>query len=268
MTQPDLAQPQATNPATGTPSFSIAPGQHTAPANQQVPQTFTAEDIANARKQEKDKLYETLEQERKAREELTARLTSIETEREQARKQAEDADAARQALVEEQQRKAAEAEMTAKELIESRDREWNDRFAELEAQRAQEQALFQKEREAQEILAYRAAKITEHEDSLMPELRDLVAFGPSREDIDASIALLGERTARIVEQTRAMALGQRAQMPGVGVTQPPVGPLEMNSEQQSYSADEIRAMDMTTYLKNRDKLIGPAAGGRSNRGLF
>ncbi len=102
----------------------------------------------------------------------------------------------------------------------------------------------------------------------MPELRDLVALGPNREDIDASIALLVERTARIVEQTRAAALGQRAAMPGVGVTQPPAGPLEMHSEQSQFSAEDIRNMDMATYLKNRDKLIGGAASSSRNRGLF
>lgn len=266
MTTPTQDSPPV-SPQTGSPTFSLAPGQQ-APQSAPAGQTFTAEDIERARKQEKDKLYETLETERKQREELANRLAAIETEREQARKQAEEAEAARQALIDQQTKAAQEAEMSAKELIEARQREWEDRFAELEAQRAQEQALFQKEREAQEILSYRSQQIAANEDNLMPELRDLVAYGPTTADIDASITLLTERTARIVEQTRAMALGQRAALPGVGVTQPPAGPLEMNSEQHSYSADDIRAMDMQTYLKNRDKLLPASARQQSNRGLF
>ena len=257
---------QTTDPSTGTPTFTLAPGQVPPATPTDTPviqpgQTFTAEQIEAARRQEKEKLYPQLQA-------VQEQLAAIQRERDEERTRAEKAEADRAAFEAAQQKAKDEAEMSAKELIESRQREWEDRFAELEAQRSAEQALFQKEREAQQIIDYRNQQIAQHEEDLMPELRDLVAFGPTPQDIDASIALLVERTARIVEQTRAAALGQRAAMPGVGVTQPPVGPLEMNSEQNQFSAEQIRDMDMATYLKNRDKLIGSSAAGRSNRGLF
>jgi hypothetical protein len=59
----------------------------------------------------------------------------------------------------------------------------------------------------------------------------------------------------------------RKEMTGTRATLPPAGPLETNSEQRQFTAQDIASMSMNDYAKYRDKLMSDSARGKS-RGLF
>jgi len=48
---------------------------------------------------------------------------------------------------------------------------------------------------------------------------------------------------------------------------PPAGPLDINSEQRNFTAEEISAMPMNEYAKYRQRLLSDKAQGRG-QGLF
>jgi len=56
-------------------------------------------------------------------------------------------------------------------------------------------------------------------------------------------------------------------MTGSRVTVPASGPLDTNSEQQTFTAEQIAAMSVSEYAKYRGKLLGQAASDRG-KGLF
>jgi len=53
-------------------------------------------------------------------------------------------------------------------------------------------------------------------------------------------------------------------MRGTSVTTPPAGPLEINSEQRQFTAEEIAAMPMNEYAKNRNRFLSSRAQGKSS----
>jgi len=237
----------------GTPPHVTLPEEPAAPK-------FTEADLARVREQEKNKLYpeiERLKQENKAF-----------AEQEAARQQA----AARaQAEAEAEAQRLREAEMSAKELILAKEQEWENRFnaqaqaiAEAEAERNRSLQLLQMEQQYQELQAYKQQALDANVDAIMPELRDLVA-GNSREEIDASIQNLVERSNRIVDSVAQATQAARQQMPGARVTYPANGPLDNNSDNKQFTDEQLAAMDLATYAKNRPNLIG---NGRSSQGMF
>jgi len=98
----------------------------------------------------------------------------------------------------------------------------------------------------------------------MPELLDLVG-GNTREDLDASIEGLKERSARILESAQSAMQNTRREMTGTRATLPPAGPLETNSEQTQFSAQDIASMSAQEYAKYRDRLLSPKARGEAQR---
>ncbi len=100
----------------------------------------------------------------------------------------------------------------------------------------------------------------------MPELMDLIA-GNTREEIDASIEGLKERSSRILESAQAAMQATRRDMTGTRATLPPAGPLENNTSQRNFTAQEIAAMSVQEYAQYRDKLMSPQARGVQT-GLF
>lgn len=225
--------------------------KHTVPAK-----TFTQEDIERIRKEEKDKLYKSIEDMKSQ----VSNLTKEREEREAAlKKQQEDAEAAARAK--------AEEEMSAKQLLQQKEQEWEQRFQQIEEDRQRSDALLEREREFSQLQEYRTQRLAAESENIMPELLDYVT-GLSKEEIDASIALAIEKTNAVVGNFQQAAQQQRQQAKGASITSPPTGPIE--DTQQGYetmSADDIRGMDMATYAKNRDRLMKAASNNR-NRGLF
>jgi len=224
----------------GNPGQPIQQGQQ--PVTQQG-QTFTAEDIARARQEEKDKLYGRIE-------EMSTQMQTLVADRE-AREQAE---RERQEALAEQERKVQEEALDTRQLLEQRQQEWDQRFRSLEEERDRERALREQESRYNAVQEYRRSRIEQTSNSIMPELRDLV-HGNSEEEIEASITEMQNRTEAIMASVQGVVSQQRQQSRGVGITAPPIGPMEQQTSYETLTPEQIRAMDMPTYAKYRERLM-------------
>ena len=245
------------------------------------PQYFTAEDIEKARreaieqarKEERDKLYKQLDKGDDRFKEMQAEVARLQKAEEARAKEA--AKAAEQA--EKAKKAAAEAELSAKELLEKRQAEWDEqleaakaeqeaRIEELRKQQEMQQAMFAKEQELAQLALYVRDRVAAEQDNIAPELIDLIG-GNTKEEVDASVEDMKARTARIVEGMRQAAIGARAGMPGVassgGATAITPG---LDTGQQDLSPDDIKGMSMADYAKLRQGLGYAQAG--SGRGIF
>lgn len=230
---------------------SIPPVQQ--PATPPAP-VYTAEDLASARQQEKNKLYGRIE-------EMSSTLTALQKEREE-RLAAEEALRKQTEAEAEDKRKA---ELTLKERVAQMESEMEAKFRTVQQERDAEKALYEKERELLALTQFRNNRVTEERDNILPELLDLVTGG-TPEEIEQSIAGLRDRSDRILDGARQAFTGSAA-TPGARVTAPPAGPLDTNSEHRLPTPDEIRAMDINEYQKHRERLLGSSSQLRS-RGLF
>lgn len=236
----------------------------TAPQTPPVPtqRTFTVEDLEKARKEERDKLYGRIDQ-------ADARFTALNSEVEALRKR----DQERQAEEEQRRLEAAaaikakeEEELSAKELLAKRDQEWQAQLAERDAAFAQKEALWQKEREFQNLQNYIQRRALEEQDEIAPELLDFIT-GNNEQEVEASIATVKAKTAAILENVSRAATAQRAQMPGVSPTGlTATGPMDNDPTNKTYTQEELSNMSMAEYAKFRQQTgIGNSQG---NRGLF
>lgn len=227
-----------------------------------IPAQFTAEDIARARAQEKDKVYSTME---KMKEEL-ASLKKDREEREAVEAERKAQRAARDAENAKKKKEEEEAELGFKELLQKKDEEFN---AKLEAERqAREQALalLEREREFQELQAYRSQRLEQERENIIPELIDLIQ-GNTADEVESSIAALKEKSSRIFDSVATASQQTRKEMVGARITAPANGPLDNDSDQISVSSDDLRNMSMADYAKNRAKLLG-STGTNRGQGLF
>ncbi|HET7110281.1 MAG TPA: hypothetical protein VFI41_05380 [Gemmatimonadales bacterium] len=214
--------------------------------------TFTTDDIEKARREEKDKLYGEIGN-------LKEELKAIKAEREKANKLAEEAqkkEAEERAKAEAEAKKKQEEEMSVKDLLAQKEAEWQEQISAIKAERERDQELLAKERRYNELVSYRQRRLEEEQDTIMPELRDMVSLGNSEQEIEASIQALQDRTQRILEQITAGQQQHRQQQRGTTPTAPPVGPLESQPEFQSLTNDDLKNMDIATYAKNRERLLG------------
>lgn len=224
-------------------------------------QTFTAEDLAKARAQEKEKLYPQVE---KLKEELSllkqqqAERDAEEAKRKEERKKRE-AEAAKKKKDEE------EAALEVRELLKKKEEEWQ---AQLESERLEREkafALLDQERRFQQLMNYRSMRLEQERENIIPELIDMIS-GNSEDEIEQSISGLKAKSAKILEAVSQAGVQNRKEMVGTRVTVPASGPLDNDSEQRTYSPDDISSMSMADYAKNRAKLLG--SGNNSGQGLF
>ena len=231
---------------------------------------FSEDEVENIRKQEKDKMYKRLEEADSRVKTMEEQMAIIAAEREAARKEAEERAAKEAEILRERELQ----ELSAKELllrkedefnqrINTVEQEWQSRLAEIEAQRQAQEALLEKERQMQELQHYRAQRLQQEQEAIIPELIDLVA-GNSPEEIENSISILRERSSAIIESIQQATQQSQGRLRGAPVTAPPVGPMETQTEYQQLSADDIRNMTMDQYAKMRDRLLN----ARSSRGRF
>lgn len=224
-------------------------------------QTFTADDLAKARAQEKEKLYPQVE---KLKEELSllkqqqAERDAEEAKRKEERKKRE-AEAAKKKKDEE------EAALEVRELLKKKEEEWQ---AQLESERLEREkafALLDQERRFQQLMNYRSMRLEQERENIIPELIDMIS-GNSEDEIEQSISGLKAKSAKILEAVSQAGVQNRKEMVGTRVTVPASGPLDNDSEQRSYSPNDISNMSMADYAKNRAKLLG--SGNNSGQGLF
>lgn len=205
---------------------------------------WTDEDIENARRQEKEKLYPRLE-------DMDAQLKALRDEREAEKAErdrlAKDADEAR--------RQKEESEMDLRQLLEKREQEWNSQVSEIKTSMEQQRAVYEKERQLQEAEIYRRDRIAQEAENILPELRDFIQ-GSTPEEIDQSIETMKARTESVIANFVAQEPVLPFQQPrGAAPTAPPVGPMEQLPDYTNLSPDDIRGMDMDTYKKYREQLL-------------
>ena len=228
----------------------------------EVGSVYSADDIAKAREQEKAKLYPQME---KMKEELSSLKKARE---EQAAKEAEREQRNAEELLrkEAQKKEEEESELSFKDLLKKKEQEFQ---SQLEAERLERErafALLEQERKFQEVMNYRQQRVEQERDNIVPELIDLID-GNSADEVEQSIAMLKEKSARILSSAQQAMQNARQQMAGTRITNPAAGPLDNDSEQKSYSPDSIREMSLADYAKQRAKLLGTAASNRG-QGLF
>ena len=256
------------NPVPGETAPNPTPGA--APV-QHGDEVFTKADleaaIENARKQEKDKVYGRLNT-------LQEQLAEV-NRREQERQQAEEA---ARAKAEEEARRKEEENLSAKELLARKEQEWQERLnsttqtfeqkmAQIQAEREQERALLEKDRELAALQAFTQRRLAEEADSIAPQLVDFIR-GNSQEEIEQSIAVAKAKSQEIVQAVQAANTAARSQQRGVSSTgYAPVGPMEIEGGNRQYSAEDIRNMDVAEYAKFRQQIPG-LGGASNNRGLF
>jgi len=232
----------------------------------QEDQHFSADDVQKIRQQEKDKMYKRLEDADRRTKAMEEQLNVISAEREQAIKEAEER-AKKEAEI---LRQREMEELSAKELLSKREdefnqrinqveQEWSEKFSRLEAERQAQDALLEKERFAQQLESYRQRRLGEEQESIIPELRDLIA-GNTPEEIENSITVLRERSSAIIESIQQAS--QPTRVKGAPVTAPPVGPMDNQEEYQTLSAEDIRNMPMDQYMKMRERLLSATRGPR------
>ena len=224
-----------------------------------VAHTFTADDLAKARAQEKAKLYPQMEK-MAAELEALKKAQAEEAERRAAKK------AEREREEQEKAKAKEENELSFKELLKKKEQEFQAQIEQERLEREQAIALLDKERKFQELTNYRQQRIEQERDSIVPQLIDLVN-GNTKEEIEQSIENLKTKSSAIMQDVQQTVLSARQQMPGARVTAPASGPLDNDSEQQITTPDSIREMSMADYARQRAKLLGNAASNRG-QGLF
>ncbi len=229
---------------------------------------FSEDEVQSIRKQEKDKMYKRLEDADGRVKAMEEQLHTLSSEREKAIKEAEERTKKEAELI----RQREIEELSAKDLLLKKEdefsqrinqveEEWGQKFSELEKQRQAQDALLEKERYLQQIETYKARRTQQENESIIPELIDLVA-GNTEEEIENSIAVLRERSSAIIESIQRTSQPTRPK--GAPITAPPTGPLENEQEYQTLSAEDIRNMPMDQYVKMRDRLLQ----ARPQRGRF
>ena len=229
---------------------------------------FSEDEVHKIRQQEKDKMYKRLEDADTRVKSMEEQLGLLSREREEAIKEAEkrakkEADISRQREIEELSAKdlLAKREDEFNSRINQVEQEWGQKFSELEKQRQAQDALLEKERNLQQLESYRQRRLQAEQETIIPELRDLIS-GNSEEEIDNSIAVLRERSNAIIESIQRTSQPTRPK--GASLTAPPTGPMENQQEYQTLSAEDIRNMPMDQYVKMRDRLLQ----ARSPKGRF
>jgi DNA repair exonuclease SbcCD ATPase subunit len=217
--------------------------------------SYSDDDLARVRTQEKDKLYPQIEKWKSEAEELRKQLEAQEAAK-QAEKEALDAEA----------RAKAEAEMDVRDLLKQKESEFNEQLERERQERERAFALLDKEKSLADLQSFRQQTLETERENIIPELLDLVS-GNTREEVAQSIESLKERSAKILESAQAAMQNTRREMTGTKTTLPPAGPLDINSEQRNFTAEEIAAMPMNDYAKYRQRLLSDKAQGRG-QGLF
>lgn len=253
--------PPTSVPGQGGPSSQGNPGS-TPPAGY-LTEDEVRERLNRARSEERQKLHDQLE---KDRAEL-ARLRQAEEER--TRREAE-AEAQRRTEEDNARRQAEAEELDSKSLIERREAELRAQMEQqrawFESELATRDAMMEREREFAALETYRAQVTAANEEHILPEFRDLVQ-GTTREQIDASVADLINRSQAVLANLRQAGMEAGRAAPGVSTRAPAVGPETMAEGRRQLSAEDIRNMSMAEYQQYRSQLPPGRAGG-SDRGLF
>jgi hypothetical protein len=224
---------------------------------------YTEADLARVRSQEKEKLYPTIES---LKGEVDAlKQEKLEREAKKSQKESERAKKEQEKLAE-KEKMALEKDLSAKDLLRIKEREWEEKLERERQERELAFSLLEKERALADLQSYRIQRLDAERENIVPELVDLIT-GNTAEEVEASINDLKGRSQSILENARAMRDSARRDLQGTKVSLPPTGPLETDSAQRQLSAAEIANMDMSEYAKYRTRILSSQAQGRT-QGMF
>ena len=251
-------------PVITTPAGITIPITPPAPV-EQPPRQFTAEDIEAARKQEKDKVYKTIESWEEKFAEAGQQLADLQKDKdtavtEAAAKATKDAEEAAAKRWEEQDSKTLVADVRA---------EFEKKLSDMADQNSLERATFAKERSFTELRDYAQVKVSEAvaANEIAPELVGYVT-GNNTQEIDASLVRVKATTESLLASIAAATAPQVAPR-GVSTTgYAPVGPMDGDQSHKTYTAQDIQNMSIEEYTANRQALLGAAASAGHDRGMF
>lgn len=225
--------------------------------------------IEQARKQEKDKLYgeiETLRSRVGEFDTLQQTVNTLQADRERDLAAARETAAAEAA---EAARKQWE-EQDAKTLLAEKDREWEARFQQMQADAAAERESLAKEAAFAQFQNQTQALVQKalDDNAIAPELAHLVT-GNNVEEVQASLESVRLASEAIAANVTAAMQNQPPAPRGVSPTgYAPVGPMEMQQQTRTLSAEDIRNMPMSEWAKMRQSMPGVNQQSQTNRGLF
>jgi hypothetical protein len=216
------------------------------------------EERERVRKEEKDKLYPQIEEQK-------SQLQLLNQEREEriAAQQAEE-----QRLAEEA-RLAQESEMSVVQKFEKYQSDSEARFAQIEQERARDREMLAKEQQFSALQQHRYLRLQELGDTIEPRFLDYIT-GNTPDEIDASIAMAQQKTSELMADIAEAQLGQRrASAPQVSGA-PALDPTQMTGEgtQRQLSIEEIRDMPMGEYQQMRGQLLGAASSRVREQGPY
>lgn len=251
--QPGLATTiESPNPQdNGAQSSAPSPAafQHGATAER----IFSAEDIAKARQEEKDKLYSDI---KSLKDQFTSAQKTLQEIQDQKAQELAEAQR-KQAELDSAARLAQEEEMSAKTLLETKLKEtndtWEERFNKLQQERDNDRALATKEREYNDLVDYRNSQLQANANDIAPQFHNFVT-GNSKEQIDSAIAQAKAATQSIFDEVAAARQQQQPQQRGVSATgYTALGPLDGQMGQKTYTPEDINNMSMAEYAEFRQK---------------
>ncbi|WP_030660898.1 hypothetical protein [Streptomyces rimosus] len=250
-------QPTATPPA-APPAAPAETPPTAAPPTTEQPATTTS-----SKSTEQESLLPRLESQQEVLDRLQADLDAREAERKA--KEEEEAEAAAKAA--EENEKQRRSTLSAKALLAEKEAEWEAKLADLQRQIAERDALAAKEKEYVELQQYQAQALAAAADEIAPELHDLVKGG-SREEIDASVAAMKQKSAAIVASLQAAQTQARAAMRGTAPTGYGIGPEGAMGDVTTLTPEQIADMPMSEYAAWRMKQGRPGAPRPQNRGFI
>jgi hypothetical protein len=251
-------------PATLEPIVSSTPPVvvNIPPQNPPPAQYFTADQVEEIRRQEKDKLYDRM---KKSEEQLAAFKTTV--EQLTADKDSRDAEIETQRkAAEEAQKREAESKLTAQQLIEAREAELRTQQETFQKDMDLKLATMAKEQEFLQLQSFIRTRVAEEiaANTIIPDLVEYIG-GNTEEEVEVSITKAKEKTANIVKGATTLT-GSSPQLPGVSPTGSPAGQLDSLSGPRQHSAEEIANMSMSEFQQFRKQSGLDRAG--NGQGLF
>lgn len=246
------------SPGTPVPPVTI----NVPPQNQPPAQYFTADQVEEIRRQEKDKLYDRI---KKSEDQLAAFKTTV--DQLTADKQARDDELeAQRKAAEEAQKREEESKLTAQQLIDAREAELKKQQDQFQKDMELKMATMAKEQEFLKLQSYIRTRVAEEiaANTIIPDLVEYIG-GETEDQVEASITKAKEKTANIVKGATTLT-GGSPQLPGVSPTGSPAGPLDNLNPPRGLSAEEISKMGMADYAKFRSQSGIDRAG--NGQGLF
>jgi len=203
--------------------------------------------ISKARKEEKEKLYASLEKQKQEKEEADKRAKELEDrlkKLEEEKKKLDDANSDG-----DKKKKNADEIADVEKRILERVAKAEQEAAATKLEAEQKVAALQKELEHKDLEAYKAKKLAEAGNTVVVEL----VSGATKEEIDNSIVRAQQAKARIVKEIEAARAGAGDEIKN-RVPTPPGPQANLTQLTGTLTADQIRKMSPTEWAQHRKSL--------------